>query len=346
MGDWRRSVTRCGAAPLLVAALVATSARPAFADGTATANESSEAEKRFAEGLDLYQKGKIEEARVKFLQAYGVLLRVNILWNLAISEYFSNRKLDALRHFRKFVKAPDAVASDAKLAREKFIPEIEHVVGRIRVETTDGAEVSVDGEVQLGAAPLDGPVDAAPGKHHVRAVAKGDDRSVDVDVAPGAVATASLIFPVAIAPPPPTAHADATTATPPPGLSGRVVTTLALAGGAIVATGVGVVFSLNASSASSRAGSFGSQLPTSTSACFGITSGTCADFANGQSDAPKRQERRDGALRRGAECWPLAPSRRGYFWPSSRSTESGTSGANLTPLVGTSSVGAELQGHF
>ena len=107
--------------------------------------EMIEAETRFQEGIDLYEKGSINEARVKLVQAYAVLGRPNILWNLAVAEFYSSRTLDSIRHMRKLVKAPDAEPRDVKVARETFIPQLEKVTGRITVVAPKGLSVTVDG---------------------------------------------------------------------------------------------------------------------------------------------------------------------------------------------------------
>jgi hypothetical protein len=47
---------------------------------------------RFNEGLALHDQGKDEDARTKFLQAYAIVKRPSILFNLARSEQLSGAR--------------------------------------------------------------------------------------------------------------------------------------------------------------------------------------------------------------------------------------------------------------
>src|SRR5947209_14172033 len=65
--------------------------------------EMREAEERFKEGLGLHDRGKDEEARAKFLQAWAVLKNPNVLFNLARSEQLSHHDVDAYVHYRAYL---------------------------------------------------------------------------------------------------------------------------------------------------------------------------------------------------------------------------------------------------
>ena len=138
----------------------------AFADSLASFSpaQRQEAEERWREGRALYEDGKVDEARLKYAQAYAVLGRTNVLWNLAVAEFYSGQYLDALKHFRGFSKRPDAEAKDIERAAQKYIPEASMHTAHLRVEATDGAVVTVGGELLAGAAPFNEPVDIAPGE--------------------------------------------------------------------------------------------------------------------------------------------------------------------------------------
>ncbi|MBL8607731.1 MAG: hypothetical protein JNL38_10440, partial [Myxococcales bacterium] len=71
-----------------------------------------EAEERFKEGLALHERGREEEARVKFEQAYAALKRANILFSLARSEQLTGRAVEAIGHYRMYLSDPSA--KDAK----------------------------------------------------------------------------------------------------------------------------------------------------------------------------------------------------------------------------------------
>lgn len=90
-----------GTTAALSAALVAASASARAGDIS-----TREAEARFQEGLARVKSHDFEAARVSFAQAYAVLHRPQILWNLALAEEKTARVVEALQHFR-------AVADDA-----------------------------------------------------------------------------------------------------------------------------------------------------------------------------------------------------------------------------------------
>ncbi len=123
-----------------------------------------EAENRFNEGVELYTAGKIEEARLKYTQAHAVLKNSRTLWNLAVSEAFSKRPLEAIRHLREYLKLPSPNPVHVASARERYIPDLEKQTARVRVEAPGALKVSVDGE------PLrdhDTILDVMPGVHRV-----------------------------------------------------------------------------------------------------------------------------------------------------------------------------------
>src|SRR5512142_20792 len=75
--------------------------QPAFADDDAT---TVQARARFKEGVEAYDKGKYEEARVLFLQAYTLKKHPAVLLNLAQSSAKANKPLDAAKYFQQFLK--------------------------------------------------------------------------------------------------------------------------------------------------------------------------------------------------------------------------------------------------
>src|SRR5579872_3304335 len=102
---------------LLLGALVGASAGPALADDKAT----REAQARFEEGIRRVKAGDYEAARMSFVQAYSVLKRPEILWNLALSEQKSGHLVDAIGHFKlvqRGAKGPDDRAAAAKHVTE------------------------------------------------------------------------------------------------------------------------------------------------------------------------------------------------------------------------------------
>jgi hypothetical protein len=221
-----------------------------------TEAEKQEADHRFHEGRKLYEQGKLDEARVKFIQAYGVLRKPAMLWNEAVAEYYLKMYVDAVRHFKEHETLPGADPSDIQRARKEFIPFAEQQVGRVKIEAPAGTRVLIDGEQQPGAAPFPDPLYVSPGAHKIGA--KGSDKRVDITVAAGAITTATLeggagtpgtapgTEPAGPQPPnTPPANEQPTTYVYKPG---RVPVTIGLGVVAVGALAAGVVFSLDAQS--------------------------------------------------------------------------------------------------
>lgn len=127
--------------------------------------EKVEAQARFDEGLKSHDTGNEQEARLKFTQAWAVLKRPNVLFNLARSEQLSNHPLDALLHFRDFVKMP-GISSQDKGDAERRMLELQRQVGRVEVQgAPEGAQVLIDDRWTGESAPVLGEIYGMPGKH-------------------------------------------------------------------------------------------------------------------------------------------------------------------------------------
>lgn len=198
-----------------------------------TPAQRQEAEDRWREGRALYEEGRLDEARLKYAQAFAVLGRTNILWNLSVAEFYAGHPVDALRHFKEFTERADADPADVKRAHDKYIPEAERLSGHIAVEAATGAEITVDDEVQPGAAPLKGPVDVVPGDHRVRARVGTKVEEHTVSCPAGQTITVRFELPAPVLLSPPTYS------------RGRTLVPLVLGLTAVAAAGVGVAFALD-----------------------------------------------------------------------------------------------------
>ncbi len=138
---------------------------PARADDA----ETTAANARFAEGVKLYKAGKYEQARVAFLQAYGLKKQPFALFNLAQASARAGRTLDAMRAFERFLaEAEDATPEQRKKA-ERAIADAQSKLGKIEVDAPAGADVLVDGSI-VGHAPLEQALWVTPGRHEVKLV--------------------------------------------------------------------------------------------------------------------------------------------------------------------------------
>jgi hypothetical protein len=158
-----------------------------------------DAQARFDEGLDRVKTGDYEAARISFAQAYAVLKRPAILWNLALAEEKTGRWVDALSHFRRVVRDANASSSDRDDA-ERHAKGLASKTGHIDVQAPPGATLRIDGDAVEGVAPFAEPLDVMPGHHQVDARSADTSQSWPVDVPAGQVT--HLTFDAAATAPP------------------------------------------------------------------------------------------------------------------------------------------------
>jgi len=173
---------------LLSAILFAPTAR---ADDSRTA----EAEARFKEGLVLADGGQYEAARLKFLQALEMKKVASILFNLAGVESKGGHDVEAIEHYRAFLKLAPAdprITDTLTETAKKRIDELLGKVGRVEVDAPADATIAVDGRPIEGV-PAD-PIPVTPGKHVVKGTLHGKTVSVTVNPDRGEVAKAKLDF--------------------------------------------------------------------------------------------------------------------------------------------------------
>ena len=186
--------TLCGTLCLL--SITAT----AFADGTESAQ--NEAKARFKEGKALYAQGKIDDARLKFLQACAVLQDDTCMRNLSVAEYYSGHYVEAYRDIKSLL-ARGVLKAEPQVQREfeEMARQAYDKTGHIQVKGVDGSVVVIDEREKAGTCPISDPVDVVTGRHVV--VARKDDQIErrEVDVSPGKITPVDLT-PAVVAPPP------------------------------------------------------------------------------------------------------------------------------------------------
>lgn len=164
--------------------------------GTARAQDrdpvTESARRRFQEGVRYFDKGKFEDARASFLQAYALRRHPAVLLNLAQSELRSSHPVEAARHFAAFLRDASTATAVERAEAEKALAQLRAKLGRIQpTVNTAGAMILIDGE-QVGESPLPEPVDAAVGQHTVEARLGDRVASAALTVTAGKIAATTL----------------------------------------------------------------------------------------------------------------------------------------------------------
>jgi hypothetical protein len=158
--------TRRTAAAVLVAFLTATSPTlPAFAQQDDPVTIQARA--RFKEGVDYFDKGQYENARLAFLQAYALKKHPAVLLNLAQSSAKAGHALEASKYFQQFLKESSQVSPEQKQAAEAGLAEVRQKLGRVEIAAPAGTDISLD-DNRVGTAPFADPVDVEVGPHTLK----------------------------------------------------------------------------------------------------------------------------------------------------------------------------------
>ncbi len=127
-----------------------------------------QARARFKEGVDFYDKGQFENARLAFLQAYVLKKHPAVLLNLAQSSAKAGHPLEAAKYFQQFIKESTTASPAQKTDAENGLAEVRQKLGRIDVIAPAGTEITLDEKERLGTAPFGEPIDVDPGAHSLR----------------------------------------------------------------------------------------------------------------------------------------------------------------------------------
>ncbi len=327
---------------VLLACLTVALAVPVF-PGVAHADDAAvvEAKARFEEGLELADAGKAEPARLKFQQAWAVFKAPAVLYNLARAEQLTGHDLEALEHFRGFLKvgATDVKISDAMRdkAKQNAI-ELAKKVGQVDIQVPPSARVSVDGK-PLDETPKE-PVAVQPGRHTIEASFDGRVKSISVECVAGNVVKAKIDFEAAGNTEPPREQQSKGSA------YWIVPTILGVAG--LAGIGVGIGFASSSQGAKSDSEDIRRANP---GLCAEPQQASCATYRSKRSDADSASTLSyvgyiaGGVLLAGAAVTAIV------LWPRSMEraakTRSRSIGADaVAPIVGGGTYGAGLVGHF
>ena len=330
----------------IAAAAVLATAAPARADDAA----AREAQARFEEGLARVRSSDLEGALLSFRQANAVIHKPAVVWNLALTEEKTKRPVDALAHFREYLRLATPTDPDRPRA-QKHIDALAAATGHIEVAAPAGAAVSVDGTVAPGATPFADPIDVTPGHHDVEArlgtmvktlgveavagqTTRADFAGLDAKPTPGATAPQSTGEAPVAPPEAPVAPPDqgATTYVSP---TARLVTVIALGSGALAAGGTALAFGIASSNEAGTAAALRSTVPT----CEGVTSAQCQQLA---SDTSAQHTDHVISTAMWAIGGTLAVASVGAFflWPREKAA------VTVVPAVGPGTAGVVVGGGF
>src|SRR5690349_24586598 len=110
--------TRRIAAPVLLTLAPHPVALPALAQQPQDDPVTMQARARFKEGVDFYDKGSYENARLAFLQAYALKKHPAVLLNLAQSSAKAGHPLEASKAFQQYLKEATSVSPQQKADAE------------------------------------------------------------------------------------------------------------------------------------------------------------------------------------------------------------------------------------
>jgi hypothetical protein len=345
--------------PTLAALALLAAASPAQA---ADDKAIRDAQARFAEGLARVKSGDYEAARISFAQAYVVLHKSDILWNLALSEEKSGHPLEALAHFKELT-ATATVDTDRANA-QKHAATLMAQTGHLDIDAPSGAVLTVDGVQNAGLAPLAEPLDVAPGRHVVEAKTAEGTKSATVETAAGETARVKLTgatststststptstststsTPTPTPTPTPTSTptptpTSALTPTPEPSSTTKIVTTAALGTVAVLTIGAGAYFGLQSQSDARNASSY--RANRADSYCVNPANVDCVAL----NDAVHSQNR-DATISNvfyvTAGLFGAGAALTWVFWPKARDSAA----AWVVPTAGPSGAGAVVQGRF
>jgi hypothetical protein len=262
--------------------LIALGARSA----RAADDESERAEQAFKDGNRAFAAGDFHAAFAAYRAAWSLKQTFDIACNLGRTEVELSLARDAAEHLdyclRTFSVSSRGEVKDAYKRFRDLFARVRREVAALSVEVRPaGAEITVDG-AGYGLAPLGHEIFLDPGTHRVRARLVGfrdDERSVVAEAGGTlsvtlALESAPAVLPVAAVAAAPAAQYPAEPAPEPRsgGIQPRTIALITGSGLSLVALGIGVGFTLDASAAHDDAKSLGARIHQS-------PSGGCANSA-------------------------------------------------------------------
>jgi len=174
------------------------------ADDTETSPSPSEAERRYARALELYDEGAFDAALLELGRAYELAPSFRLLFNLAIVSLELHDYAGAMTFFERYLEqGGDAVSADKRAEIGTQLRELSSNVAWVRIDVNvAGAIVLVD-DRQVGTTPLAAPLRLNAGLRRISARAGAhlpDSRLLELAGGDHATLALTLVEP---APPPP-----------------------------------------------------------------------------------------------------------------------------------------------
>lgn len=142
---------------------------------------TTQARARFKEGVDFFDKGQFENARLAFLQAYALKKHPAVLLNLAQSSAKSGHPLEASQYFKQYLKEATTATPAQRADAESGLAEVQKKIGRIEIVAPAGTDITLDDKERLGTSPFSEAFDVEPGPHTL----KSSTETVRVTATPG-----------------------------------------------------------------------------------------------------------------------------------------------------------------
>ena len=331
---------------------VSASLLPSMAVAQPIKNEKA-AEARNDQGKHAFDRSDFETARQAFSDAYELSPKPKYLKNIAAAELNLNRPLEALKHFKQFVKDPGT--------SRQFVDQVKPLMdqasartGHISVDAPAGTKLSIDGTDTGEQTPLKDPIDVNPGRTTVQGLYNGKTANVTVQADPGKTTPVHLTFesqdatvpPVATSGPREASGAPSASAGNEPvspsemphesgGFKSPPVATYILGGVALAALGTGIGFSLDSRSKKDDSSA-------NANACGNPSSPECAHYRD-IDDSGKRSATIGWIAYAGAGAALVAG---GLVWALAPNTKTTPARSTVVPLAGPGVAGIRLQTSF
>jgi hypothetical protein len=226
----------------------------------ALAGPEDDAKKMLTKGNELLESGDYVGALDLYKSAYAKFPGAKILINIGTALHNLGRNAEAVDAYYQYLNDPGADPTK-KAEIQKIIAELSAGLGTLRIEVNEpGTHLVIDGR-DLGASPKTITIRVDPGTHMIAAqkqgfaqdsatvnITAGDEREVDLKLAPTGTGGAPITQPVTGPNAPPAAGAPAPPIVEQPPSNKQKIIGLSVGGVGVVGVGVGIALGMAAKS--------------------------------------------------------------------------------------------------